>query len=535
MIFAPTPPQSSYLTAVAAGPYHRVDGGVADAAPREVALGVLCRASLAEHLDADEILDVTRARPGLLRASTSASPTRGASTTGVRARIQPRRDGEPRAGHVHRGLRAPRRGHPHGRDGGRHDPARDGAHVVRRPGHDALVGRPVAQGVVRRLMGTSSAPRPPSRPTRGRRFAGRRKAWAYTQDQLPTTHPIVAEIDDLEAASRTSTASPTPRARRAQAAGGLRRAGGVLRGRPRVFPRTPSAAPSSTTCSGCRTGVGPRPAGLVAGLAADVRDVPAHAAGPDRPGRPHDPARGGAAATDPVTGAAVPPAPPGGRALRADRRGAAPRTGRRDRRRRRPDRGPRRRGRPGGAGAAQRRRPHLRESAPGSALARRRPRAPDHAPDVAEPGAGVGGAVGRDARRRAAGGGTSTSRCGRSAGSPTPHCSRRCWARSGRRSSATCRRPTGRPPVPARSPPATRVCARRRPGRTPSSPGPATSPGPRRPARPASPRCAPCSTATARSARPSTPTCAGAAGSRWPRRTPRRPPISTPPSPPTTR
>lgn len=31
-------------------------------------------------------------------------------------------------------------------------------------------------------------------------FASRRKAWAYTQDQLPTTHPIVADIADLEAA-----------------------------------------------------------------------------------------------------------------------------------------------------------------------------------------------------------------------------------------------------------------------------------------------------------------------------------------------
>src|SRR5699024_7054590 len=31
-------------------------------------------------------------------------------------------------------------------------------------------------------------------------FAERRKGWAYRQDQLPTTHPIVADIVDLEAA-----------------------------------------------------------------------------------------------------------------------------------------------------------------------------------------------------------------------------------------------------------------------------------------------------------------------------------------------
>ena len=32
------------------------------------------------------------------------------------------------------------------------------------------------------------------------RFATNRKAWAYQADQLPTTHPIVADITDLEAA-----------------------------------------------------------------------------------------------------------------------------------------------------------------------------------------------------------------------------------------------------------------------------------------------------------------------------------------------
>ena len=33
-------------------------------------------------------------------------------------------------------------------------------------------------------------------------FANRRKAWAYVQDQLPTTHPIVADIQNLEAAKQ---------------------------------------------------------------------------------------------------------------------------------------------------------------------------------------------------------------------------------------------------------------------------------------------------------------------------------------------
>jgi aminopeptidase N len=54
--FEPTPVMSTYITALVAGPYHEVrdhhDG---------IDLGVYCRASLAEFLDPDEILGVTKA------------------------------------------------------------------------------------------------------------------------------------------------------------------------------------------------------------------------------------------------------------------------------------------------------------------------------------------------------------------------------------------------------------------------------------------------------------------------------------------
>ncbi|MEV5495858.1 aminopeptidase N [Nonomuraea fuscirosea] len=53
--FPATPVLSTYITALVAGPFHKVtsehDG---------IPLGVYCRASLAEHLDADNILEVTR-------------------------------------------------------------------------------------------------------------------------------------------------------------------------------------------------------------------------------------------------------------------------------------------------------------------------------------------------------------------------------------------------------------------------------------------------------------------------------------------
>ncbi|GII03778.1 aminopeptidase N [Planobispora takensis] len=53
--FPPTPVMSTYITALCAGPYHKVtsehDG---------IPLGLYCRASLAEHLDADNLFEITR-------------------------------------------------------------------------------------------------------------------------------------------------------------------------------------------------------------------------------------------------------------------------------------------------------------------------------------------------------------------------------------------------------------------------------------------------------------------------------------------
>ncbi|MET8004378.1 aminopeptidase N [Nonomuraea glycinis] len=53
--FAVTPIMSTYITALVAGPYHKVT-----AEHDGIPLGIYCRASLAEHLDADNILEVTR-------------------------------------------------------------------------------------------------------------------------------------------------------------------------------------------------------------------------------------------------------------------------------------------------------------------------------------------------------------------------------------------------------------------------------------------------------------------------------------------
>ena len=58
--FAPTEPMSSYVTAIVAGPYVGVTDEYVAGDGRTVPLGVYCRKSLAEHMDSAEILDLTK-------------------------------------------------------------------------------------------------------------------------------------------------------------------------------------------------------------------------------------------------------------------------------------------------------------------------------------------------------------------------------------------------------------------------------------------------------------------------------------------
>jgi aminopeptidase N len=58
--FPPTERMSSYITALVAGPYHRVDDEYRDG-DRAIPMALYCRASLAEHLDSDVIFDESKA------------------------------------------------------------------------------------------------------------------------------------------------------------------------------------------------------------------------------------------------------------------------------------------------------------------------------------------------------------------------------------------------------------------------------------------------------------------------------------------
>ena len=198
--FAPTQPISTYITAIVAGPYHRVDASWSRG-ELTVPLGVLCRASLAEHLDADEIVEVTRQgmdfyaehfdfpypfgkydqvfvpeynlgameNPGCV-TFTEAYVFRGAATAAQH---------QARANTI------------------LHEMAHMwfGDLVTMKWWDDLWLKESFAD-----FMGAFVSAEATEFTDAWVAFANRRKAWAYLQDQLPTTHPIVADIVDLEAA-----------------------------------------------------------------------------------------------------------------------------------------------------------------------------------------------------------------------------------------------------------------------------------------------------------------------------------------------
>ncbi len=58
--FATTEVMSTYITAIVAGPYEGTTATLTSSDGRTIDLGVYARASIVEHLDADEIIDITR-------------------------------------------------------------------------------------------------------------------------------------------------------------------------------------------------------------------------------------------------------------------------------------------------------------------------------------------------------------------------------------------------------------------------------------------------------------------------------------------
>ncbi|XAS76304.1 aminopeptidase N [Dermatophilaceae bacterium Sec6.4] len=207
VVFAPTPPQSSYITAIAAGPYHLAtdEWSVqrADGRRLTVALGVLCRASMAPHLDAEDIFTVTRQglsyfddlfafpypwgkydqifvpeynigameNPGLVTFTESYLHRGTATIADLTSRSEVILH---EMAHMWFGDLATMRWW-------------DGLWL--KESFADLMGYQASTEATRYTSGLTM-------------FAIGRKQWAYTQDQRPTTHPIAADIPDIEAAAQ---------------------------------------------------------------------------------------------------------------------------------------------------------------------------------------------------------------------------------------------------------------------------------------------------------------------------------------------
>ncbi|WP_312180401.1 aminopeptidase N [Arthrobacter sp.] len=197
--FDPTPRISSYITALIAGPYQSVRSELTSSDGRTVPLGVFARRSLMEYLDAENIFELTRQGFAFYEAqfgtpypfekydqlfvpefNAGAMENAGAVTFlesyVFRSRV-PDATVERRAITVLHEL----------------------AHmwfgdlVTMRWWNDLWLNESFAE-----FMSALAAAEATEFKQAWTTFASMEKAWAYRQDQLPTTHPIVAEIRDLE-------------------------------------------------------------------------------------------------------------------------------------------------------------------------------------------------------------------------------------------------------------------------------------------------------------------------------------------------
>ncbi|MFD7829134.1 aminopeptidase N [Kitasatospora sp. NPDC059803] len=202
--FAPTQPISSYLTAVVAGPYHvardHYSRGLADGTTLEIPLSAMCRKSLAQYFDADEILGVTKLGLDFFHEefdypypfgkydqafvpeyNIGAMENPGCVTFREEFVFRSKVTDAAYEGRANVIL---------------HEMAHMwfGDLVTMRWWDDLWLKESFADfmgsyGLIGARTRYSSA---------WVTFANQRKAWAYRQDQLPTTHPITADIRDLE-------------------------------------------------------------------------------------------------------------------------------------------------------------------------------------------------------------------------------------------------------------------------------------------------------------------------------------------------
>ena len=201
--FVPTQPISTYITAVVAGPYHVEHDHYArtfeDRTVLDIPLSVLCRRSLARHFDADAVFDTTKRGLDFFHENFDYPYPFGKYDQAFVPEYNLGAMENPgcvtfREEFVFRG-KVTRPSYEHRANVILHEMAHMwfGDLVTMRWWDDLWLKESFAD-----FMGAFAQVEATEYAEGWITFANRRKAWAYRADQLPSTHPVVADICDLE-------------------------------------------------------------------------------------------------------------------------------------------------------------------------------------------------------------------------------------------------------------------------------------------------------------------------------------------------